>query len=83
MPKGAWQTVAKVVESWRMVTQLNPGEVLTINAASELIGIHHATLYRWAQAGKVAYVIFGSIMFIPVTEVERLKKERNKETAEA
>ncbi|GAI85471.1 unnamed protein product, partial [marine sediment metagenome] len=25
---------------------------------------------------------FGGIMFIPVTEVERLKKERNKQAAE-
>ncbi|GAI91494.1 unnamed protein product [marine sediment metagenome] len=65
-----------------MVTQLNPGEVLTVNAASEEIGIHHATLYRWAEAGKVAFVRFGGIMFIPVTEIQRLKRERNKETAE-
>ena len=65
-----------------MVTKLTRGEVLTVNAASEEIGIHHATLYRWAEADKVAFVRFGGIMFIPVTEVQRLKKERNKETAE-
>ena len=62
-----------------MVTQLRPGEVLTVNAASEEIGIHHATLYRWAEAGKVAFVRFGGIMFIPVTEVQRLKKEKNEQ----
>lgn len=67
-----------------MVTvKLQKGDVLTVAAAAEEIGIHHATLYRWAEAGKVAFVRFGGIMFIPVTEVERLKKERNKETAEA
>ncbi len=64
-----------------MVTKLNPGEVLTVNAASEEIGIHHATLYRWAEAGKVAFVRFGGIMFIPVTEVQRLKKEKNDQAA--
>jgi len=58
------------------------GDILTVAAAAEEVGIHHATLYRWSQAGKVAYVIFGGIMFIPVTEIERLKKERNKETAQ-
>ncbi len=62
-----------------MVTKLDPGEVLTVNAASEEIGIHHATLYRWADAGKVAFVRFGGIMFIPVTEVQRLKKEKNEQ----
>ncbi len=65
-----------------MVTQLEPGEVLTVNAASEEIGIHHATLYRWAEAGKVAFVRFGGIMFIPVTEVQRLKKEKKNQAAE-
>ncbi|MBA7696715.1 hypothetical protein ES703_105366 [subsurface metagenome] len=58
------------------------GDVLTVAAAAEGIGIHHATLYRWAQAGKVAYVIFGGMFFIPYTEVERLKKERNEQAAQ-
>ena len=65
-----------------VTTKLQKGDVLTVAAAAEEIGIHHATLYRWAEAGKVAFVRFGGIMFIPVTEVERLKNERNKETAE-
>jgi len=67
-----------------MVTvERQKGDVLTVAAAAEEIGIHHATLYRWAQAGKVAYVIFGGMLFIPYTEVERLKKEKNKQAAES
>ena len=66
-----------------VANDIKPGDVLTVGAASEKIGIHHATLYKWAQAGKVAFVQFGGIMFIPVTEVERIKKERNKQAAEA
>jgi len=66
-----------------VTTKLQKGDVLTVAAAAEEVGIHHATLYRWAEAGKVAFVRFGGIMFIPVTEVERLKKERNKKAAEA
>jgi len=65
-----------------ITTKLQKGDVLTVAAAAEEIGIHHATLYRWAEAAKVAFVRFGGIMFIPVTEVERLKNERHKETAE-
>jgi len=65
-----------------MVTKLKPGEVLTVAAASEIVGIHHATLYRWIQAGRVAFVNFGGMIFVPVIEAERLRKERNKETAE-
>jgi len=66
-----------------VTTKLQKGDVLTVAAAAEEIGIHHATLYRWAEAGKVAFVRFGGIMFIPVTEIERLKRERNKKAAEA
>lgn len=64
-----------------MVTKLTPGEVLTVNTASEEIGIHHATLYRWIDAGKVAFVRFGGLMFIPVREVERLREEKKQKTA--
>jgi len=67
-----------------MVTaKLQKGDVLTVAAAAEEIGIHHATLYRWAEAGKVAFVRFGGIMFIPVTEVERLRRKRNNQAAES
>ena len=60
-----------------MVTaKLQKGDVLTVAAAAEEIGIHHATLYRWAEASKVAFVRFGGIMFIPVTEVDRLRNEK-------
>ncbi|GAI85978.1 unnamed protein product [marine sediment metagenome] len=48
-----------------MVTERQKGDVLTVAAAAEEIGIHHATLYRWAQTSKVAYVIFGGMLFIP------------------
>ena len=67
-----------------MVTaKLQKGDVLTVAAAAEEIGIHHATLYRWAEAGKVAFVRFGGIMFIPVTEVERLRRKRNNQAADS
>ena len=62
---------------------LQKGDVLSVNAAAREIGVRNVTLYRWTQAGKASYVMFGGIMFIPVTEVERLRKEKNKQTAEA
>jgi len=66
-----------------MVTaKLQKGDVLTVAAAAQEIGIHHATLYRWAEASKVAFVRFGGIMFIPVTEIQRLKKEKNEKATE-
>ena len=61
-----------------MVTKSGLGRVLTVNQASEEIGIHQATLYRWIADGKVAHVDFGGVLFVPVVEVARLKKEKNK-----
>jgi len=66
-----------------MVTKSELGQVLTVNRASEEIGIHHATLYRWIAAGKVAHVDFGGVLFVPVIEVARLKKEKNRKAMPA
>ena len=52
----------------------NPGDCLTvINAAKEL-GVHHTTVYRWIDDGKITAVSFGGIIFIPRSEVDRIKK---------
>jgi len=55
---------------------LQKGDVLKVYVAAREIGVRNVTLYRWTQAGKASYVMFGGIMFIPVTEVLRLKQER-------
>ncbi len=60
----------------------NTGDLLTVPDAARLLGKPKMTLYRWAKKGKVIAVRFGGISFIPRSEVERLKKERNKETAQ-
>jgi len=60
---------------------LQKGDVLSVNAAAQEIGVRNVTLYRWTQAGKASYVMFGGIMFIPVTEVLRLQQEKVKGNA--
>ncbi len=59
-----------------MPTDLRAGDAILVNAAAREIGVRNVTIYRWTQTGKASYVMFGGIMFIPVTEVMRLKKER-------
>jgi len=34
------------------------------------------TLYRWLDAGKIVGIKLGGVLFIPESEVERLKKNR-------
>lgn len=58
---------------------MQPGDVLSVRDAAREIGAHFTTLYRQVQKGKIVYVTFGGNIFIPVLEVERIKKERNKQ----
>ena len=66
----------------RTTQDLQPGDVLSVRDAAKEIGTHYVTLYRWVTARKVVFITFGGNIFIPVLEVERLKRERNKQAAE-
>ena len=61
---------------------LQKGRVVPVIEAANDIGVHFTTLYRWVQAGKIVFVSFGDTIFIPVIEVERIKRERNDQAAQ-
>jgi len=50
-------------------------DVQTIAHAAEALGKHIATIYRWLDAGRIVGVEFDGIMYIPTSEVKRIKKE--------
>ena len=56
-------------------------DFLTVPTAAKQLGKPKMTLYRWIEANKIIAVTFAGIKFIPVSEVERLKK--NQQTADA
>lgn len=56
--------------------ELQPGDVLSVRDAANLLGAHFTTLYRQVKARKIVYVTFGGSIFIPVLEVEKLKKAK-------
>lgn len=58
---------------------ISTDELMTVLQAAKVIGVHFATVYRWVENGKVLSLKFGGIIFIPTSEVERLKAEREKE----
>jgi len=49
---------------------------MTVRQAAKEIGVHFATVYRWVDARAIAGVKFGGILFIPKSEVERIKNEQ-------
>ncbi len=60
---------------------LQKGKVVPVIEAANEIGVHFTTLYRWIQSGKIVFVSFGDTIFIPVAEVERIKKEKSNQAA--
>ncbi len=55
---------------------------MTVRHAAKQIGVHFTTVYRWIDAKTILNINFGGILFIPKSEVERIKKERNRKATE-
>jgi len=51
-------------------------DFITVPEAAKQLGKPKVTLYRWIEANKLIAVTFGGILFVPRSEVERLKKEQ-------
>ena len=48
----------------------------TVPEAARQIGKPKMTLYRWIKVNKLHAVGFGGILFVPRSEIERLKNEQ-------
>jgi len=55
--------------------KIQADEVVTVPEAAKRLGKPKMTLYRWIDANKILWLRFGGILFIPVSEVERLKEK--------
>ena len=55
-------------------------DIVTVPEAAKRLGKPKMTVYRWIDAGKVVCFKLGGILFIPVTEVDRLKNEQAAES---
>lgn len=52
-------------------------DLLTVSKAAKELGQHRTTIYRWIEARKIIAVNLGGVLFIPKSEIERLKNEKN------
>lgn len=59
-----------------MATDKTTSDFLTVPQAAKQIGVHFVTIYRWIDARTIVSVNFGGILFIPKSEVERLRNEK-------
>ena len=49
-------------------------DVRSVTSAANTLGVSRMTIYRWINSKKLYPVNFGGTLYIPVTEIERLKK---------
>ncbi len=59
-----------------MEIKIQADDVITVPEAAKQLGRPKMTLYRWIDANKILWVRFGGILFIPKSEVERLKNKQ-------
>jgi len=59
-----------------MATQKQATDFITVRQAAKQIGVHFTTIYRWIDAGTILSINFGGILFIPISEVVRLKNKQ-------
>lgn len=48
-------------------------DLFSIAQAAKELSVARLTIYRWIKASKIISVRFGGFLFIPKSEVERLK----------
>ena len=61
-----------VIRELKVVTD----EFVTVPEAAKQLGKPKMTLYRWIEANKLIAVTFGGILFVPKSEVERIKTKQ-------
>ena len=58
-----------------MEIQIEARDLYTVPEAARALGRSVMTLYRWIDHGKLVTVRLGRNRFVPVSEVERLRKK--------
>jgi len=54
---------------------IESGDLYSVSRAAKDLSRARVTIYRWVKTGKILSIKLGGIIFIPVTEVERLYTE--------
>ncbi len=57
-----------------MEIKVTTSDLVSVADAANELGRPRITIYRWVEAGKIVGVKLGGILFIPKSEVQRLKQ---------
>jgi len=56
---------------------LKSSDLTSVTVAATQLHVSRMTIYRWANQGKILAVKFSKSTFIPKSEIERKRKERD------
>ena len=65
-----------------MTIKVESADLMSIQQAAEELSKPRSTIYRWVKAKKIIAIQLGGILFVPKSEVERLKETVKAATAE-
>ncbi|GAI98603.1 unnamed protein product [marine sediment metagenome] len=51
-------------------------DLMSVQDAAKVLNRHRYQIYRWIDAGKIISIRLGGILFIPKSEIERVKNEQ-------
>ena len=64
-----------VISSY-MEIKVATSDLVSVAQAARELERPRSTIYRWANAGKIIGIKLGGIIFIPKSEVERIKNKK-------
>ena len=76
MPLEYYTLVIMAMEGVKLGSiKITTDDLLSVGRAAKVLNITRRTLYNWIEDSKVITIKLGGILFVPVSEVERLKKQ--------
>ena len=58
-----------------MKIQVETEDLLSVIVAAKLLGRPRVTIYKWIENGTIHSIKMGGILYIPRSEIERIKYE--------
>ena len=62
--------------SYNREIRVTTSDLISVQDAAKELERPRLTIYRWINAGKIISIKLGGILFIPKSEIERLKDEQ-------
>ena len=53
-------------------------DLMSVQDTAKELGRHRYQIYRWIESGKIVAIKLGGILFIPKSEIERVKSNQER-----